>query len=207
MTVGPLACLRRHAHISHGLSRGPRRAVALHRPPSAGLASSAADTEMTSGALSGPLSPKEGRNINPASFPAALRKECILFYHPSTKVLAEKIAAESEDITLGEITWGCAAECHQHAIRPSVRAASQPVGFRRLSPRFTASSGGFALIVIATEACHRALAEGDISFNRRPVRKQATHDNVLYCLRMRSLARVSPARLRQLAKVRAARAA
>jgi hypothetical protein len=45
-------------------------------------------------------------NINPDDFPA-LNNDCILFYHPSCKPLAEKIAGCALDIHLGQIDWGC----------------------------------------------------------------------------------------------------
>ena len=38
---------------------------------------------------------------------AGVKKNCVLFYHPSCKDLAEKVAATSEDIVLGQIDWGC----------------------------------------------------------------------------------------------------
>jgi hypothetical protein len=48
---------------------------------------------------------REAGNIDPANFPS-LKKNCVMFYHPSTKTLAEKVAATSTDIKLGQIDWG-----------------------------------------------------------------------------------------------------
>ena len=43
-----------------------------------------------------------------------LKKDCVLFYHPSCKALAEKVAAARSGIQLGQIDWGCAApRAHQ----------------------------------------------------------------------------------------------
>ena len=50
---------------------------------------------------------REAGNIDPADFPS-LKTDSVLFYHPSCKELAEKVAATSKDIQLGEIDWGCA---------------------------------------------------------------------------------------------------
>lgn len=44
-------------------------------------------------------------NITPNMIPSILEKDCILFYHPSCKDLAEKTAASSSSITLGGIDW------------------------------------------------------------------------------------------------------
>lgn len=44
-------------------------------------------------------------NISPSMYPGVLEKDCILFYHPSCKDLAEKAAAASDSITLGVIDW------------------------------------------------------------------------------------------------------
>lgn len=46
-------------------------------------------------------------NISPTMIPSILEKDCILFYHPSCKDLAEKTAAASSSITLGVIDWRC----------------------------------------------------------------------------------------------------
>lgn len=45
-------------------------------------------------------------NIDPSQFASQLKTDCILLFHPSCQDLAEKIAAESSDITLGHVSWG-----------------------------------------------------------------------------------------------------
>lgn len=47
-------------------------------------------------------------NISPNMYPTLIEKDCILFYHPSCKELAEKTAAASKSIELGAIDWRCA---------------------------------------------------------------------------------------------------
>ena len=50
---------------------------------------------------------RRAANIDPADF-SKLKQDCVLFYHPSCKPLAEKIAASGSDISLGKIDWGFA---------------------------------------------------------------------------------------------------
>jgi hypothetical protein len=50
-------------------------------------------------------------NLDPSQFPGQLEKECVLFFHPSCKELAAKVAATSEGITLGQIDWRCDHTC------------------------------------------------------------------------------------------------
>jgi hypothetical protein len=51
---------------------------------------------------------REAGNIDPECIPD-LKQDCVLFYHPTCRQLAEKVASVSGDIELGEINWGCAA--------------------------------------------------------------------------------------------------
>jgi hypothetical protein len=50
---------------------------------------------------------REAGNIDPECIPD-LKDDCVLFYHPSCRDLAEKVAAASSDVELGQINWGCA---------------------------------------------------------------------------------------------------
>ena len=45
-------------------------------------------------------------NIEATQIPAALRKDCVLFYTPDTEELAQKVAQQAGGaITLGRIKW------------------------------------------------------------------------------------------------------
>ena len=45
-------------------------------------------------------------NVDAATIPAQLRKDCVLFYTPDTEELANKVAAQAGgSITLGKIKW------------------------------------------------------------------------------------------------------
>jgi hypothetical protein len=45
-------------------------------------------------------------NVNPDDMPEALRRDCVLYYAPDCKELAEKIAEASDGaVTLGKIRW------------------------------------------------------------------------------------------------------
>ena len=47
-----------------------------------------------------------GENVTTAGLPEALRRDCVLFYAPDCKELADKIAEESGGaVTLGNIRW------------------------------------------------------------------------------------------------------
>ena len=47
-----------------------------------------------------------GDNVTTAGLPEALRRDCVLFYAPDCKELADKIAEESGGaVTLGNIRW------------------------------------------------------------------------------------------------------
>ena len=69
---------------------------------------------------------RQGGNIDPAQF-GDVAKECVLFYHPSCKELAEKVAAESDNVTLGEISWKCVPDPAQNEPDLGSTTGPQPV--------------------------------------------------------------------------------
>lgn len=50
-----------------------------------------------------------GPNVDLDSLPDYLKKDCILFYCKETEPLARKVAALSDKVQLGEISWKCVA--------------------------------------------------------------------------------------------------
>ena len=64
------------------------------------------------GAVAEPLKKKvgfrEAGNIDLETVPQ-LKDDCILFYHPSCRELAGKVADCSDTVQLGEISWSCAS--------------------------------------------------------------------------------------------------
>lgn len=52
---------------------------------------------------------RTGGNIDVTDI-RGLKKDCVLFYHPSCQALAEKVAATRPGIQVGQIDWGCAPD-------------------------------------------------------------------------------------------------
>ncbi|KIY96815.1 hypothetical protein MNEG_11145 [Monoraphidium neglectum] len=120
-------------------------------------------------------------NVNPDDMPEALRRDCVLYYAPDCKELAEKIAEASDGaVTLGKIRWKTFPDGFPDLfVHDATRIRNRHVGFlasfhdpalifEQISiiyalPRLFISSFTLVLPFFPTGTAERVETEGDVA--------------------------------------------
>lgn len=102
----------------------------LTRPPAGGSITLQASRSASFGGQESLTSIEDFRivtNVRPDDVPASLRRDCVLFYAPDCKELAEKIAEASEGtVKLGSIRWKCVGARSRGARRRALALRALP---------------------------------------------------------------------------------